>query len=147
VDAYERDVIARMDADVGMVTAQGQQFQQQFNAMAAAWQPMPPYMFAQYADGLARWVAYFRQAAGPAADWLARAGRPVAAQRLAAIVDDMIKAEGTYRQMAGQQVAHLSALTQATTQSNREVADIWAATHAAQVASYDRMNAAMRSVL
>jgi hypothetical protein len=54
---------------------------------------------------------------------------------------------GTYRQMAGQQATHITALNQATVQSNREINAIWAATNAERTASYDRMNAAMRSVL
>ena len=167
IDAYERAISSRLDADVAMLTGQGHQFQHQFNAMAAAWQPMPPYMFAQYADGLERWIHYLLQAAGPAADWLAGAGRPAVRQRLHAIINDLVLAVPRYRQMAGQPTAHLSgptqptahpsapaqptahpsAFTRAVAQSNREVAALWKATNAERSASHDRMSAARRSVL
>ena len=115
VDTYERNVTAQLDRDLMMLTAQGEQFQQMFNAMMASWQPMPPMMFAQRADGLAQWIEYFRQAALPATDWLARAGRPAAGQRLAAILEDLGRAVINYRQMASQQAEHLGALHQAAT--------------------------------
>jgi hypothetical protein len=111
IDAYEHAIRSRLEADVATLTWQGHQFQQQFNAMSAAWQPMPPQMFAQYADGLERWIYYFQQAAGPAADWLAGAGRPAVRQRLAAVINDLILAVPRYRQMAGQQTAQPGART------------------------------------
>lgn len=112
VDTYERNVTAQLDRDLGVLTAQGEHFQQMFNAMVASWQPMPPMMFAQRADGLAQWIEYFRQHAVPATDWLTGAGRPAAGQRLAAILEDLGKAVVTYREMAGQAAAHLSGLQQ-----------------------------------
>lgn len=110
IDAYERAISSRLDADIAMLTAQGNQFQQQFNAVTAAWQPVPPMMLAQYAQGLEQWICYLRQAAGPAADWLAGAGRPAVRQRLNAVISDLVRAVPRYRQMAAQQAAHLGML-------------------------------------
>jgi hypothetical protein len=112
IDGYERGISSRLDADIAMLTAQGNQFQQQFNAMIAAWQPIPPQMFAQYAQGLEQWIYYLGQAAGPAADWLAGAGRPAVRQRLNAVISDLVRAVPRYRQMAAQQAAHLGMLNQ-----------------------------------
>jgi hypothetical protein len=108
VDAVERETMARLDADMATMTEEGRHFQQQFDAMAAAWQPFPPQMFSQYADRLERWIAHLRQEAGPAAGWLVFKERPATAERLAAVIADLGKAVAGYRQMAGEQVAHMN---------------------------------------
>ncbi len=165
VDAYEREMMGRFDAEMSAMTEQGRRFQQQFDAMMAAWQPVPPQMFSQYADGLERWIAHHRNGAGPAAEWLERAGRPALGQRLAAVVDDLGKAVAGYRQMAGQQVAHMNGLGQIQTNmysqqlagqqeigqiragTNREINEMWAAGQAERTASFERQNALFRRTL
>jgi hypothetical protein len=165
VDAYEREMMARFDAEMAAMTEQGRRFQQQFDAMMAAWQPVPPQMFSQYADGLERWSAHHRNGAGPAAEWLASAGRPTLGQRLAAVVDDLGKAVTGYRQMAGQQVAHMNGLGQIQTgmysqqlagqreigqiraDTNREINEMWAKGQAESTAAFERQNALFRKSL
>lgn len=165
VDAYEREMMGRFDAEMAAMTEQARRFQQQFDAMMATWQPIPPQMFSQYADGLERWIAHHRNGAGPAAEWLASAGRPTLGQRLAAVVDDLGKAIAGYRQMAGQQVAHMNSLGQIQTgmysqglasqreigriqaDTNREINKMWEAGQAERTAAFQRQNDLFRRSL
>lgn len=146
VESFERGVSAQLDADTATLLAQGQDFQQRVYAMNAMGQAVPPQMFALYADGLANWIQYLGQAT-PAGEWLARSGRPAFGQRLAAIVDDLAKAVPIYRQMAQQQVAHLSGLASITNTTNREINAMMAETNAARSAAFARQNAAFRAAL
>lgn len=158
-EAREREVFARMDDDLACITEQGNAFQGQFNAMMAAWQPVPPEMFAYYAQGLTQWIEHFQQSAGPEARALAEAGRPAAGERLAAIVAHLEKMAAGYRQMAGEQVAHAAALSKVmlggntfgpianpAAATNREVAGINAATNAERTASFERQALLFRQI-
>jgi hypothetical protein len=145
-ESFERGVSAQLDADTATLQAQGQDFQQRVYAMNAMGQTVPPQMFSMYADGLANWIQYLGQAR-PAAEWLARSGRPLFGQRLKAIVDDLSKAVPIYRQMAHQQVAHLNGLASITNATNREINGIIAETNAARSAAFARQNALWRKTL
>jgi hypothetical protein len=165
VDAFEREMMARLDAEMATMREEGLHFQRQIEAVVAAWQPIPPQMYSQYADGLESWIAYLRQGAGPAADWLARAGRPAMGRLLAAVIDDLAKAIPGYRQLVGQQVAHMNALGQIQTgmyrqqaASQREIGQIqaattreinanWAAAQAARTRAFDQQVAQFRRSL
>jgi len=141
VDGYEQHMFAILNQALAQQTAYTQQFTAQLDQIRAAWQPVPPQMYAGFGAYLRRWVAYCEQFQ-PAAEWLAARNRPQMKDRIAAIRTDCATAAAGYEQMAQSASAAASDLWKKQAAANQAAFESFQKMHNDLQAAFDASNAA-----